>query len=274
MLALLPGVGKQSENPAEFVPLIGRLRLTGSSQLAITADSKKSRYVQAVLRPSTARCRVAHQRLRRQRGSTDLMGRYTGPKARINRRLGFQVFESAGAVRATERKEYPPGMAQRRRKATNYGLALIEKQKIKYYYGLREKHLRKYFDKVRRTKGNTGENLLTLCERRLDNVVRRAGFAHTRPQARQGVVHGHFQLNGRTVTKPSIIVRAGDVLNVRHRPNLRRVYQEIAGSAAATECHWIAADGDELIATVTSLPNYEDVSLPVDVGQVVAFLSR
>ncbi|MGE0375810.1 MAG: 30S ribosomal protein S4 [Planctomycetaceae bacterium] len=147
------------------------------------------------------------------------MGRYTGPKARINRRLGFMVFESAGAIRASERKEYPPGMAQRRRKATNYGMGLIEKQKIKFYYGLREKHLRTYFDRARRMTGNTGANLLTLCERRLDNVIRRAGLAHTRPQARQGVVHAHFQLNGRTVTKPSIIVRAGDVITVRNRPN-------------------------------------------------------
>lgn len=202
------------------------------------------------------------------------MGRYTGPKARINRRLGFQVFESAGAIRASERKEYPPGMAQRRRKATNYGLALIEKQKIKYYYGLREKHLRKYFDKARRMKGNTGENLLTLCERRLDNVVRRAGFAHTRPQARQGVVHGHFQINGVRATKPSIIVRVGDVISVRNRPNLKSVYTEIVGSAAATECDWVSVNSDGLTATVTSLPSFEDVTLPVDVGQVVAFLSR
>ncbi|MCA9078848.1 MAG: 30S ribosomal protein S4 [Planctomycetaceae bacterium] len=202
------------------------------------------------------------------------MGRYTGPKARINRRLGFQVFESAGAIRATERKEYPPGMAQRRRKATNYGLALIEKQKIKYYYGLREKHLRTYFDKARHMKGNTGENLLTLCERRLDNVVRRAGFAHTRPQARQGVVHGHFQLNGERATKPSMIVRVGDVIAVRNRPNLKSVYAEIVGSAAATECDWVSVNADGLTATVTSLPGFEDVSLPVDVGQVVAFLSR
>ncbi|MBX3438361.1 MAG: 30S ribosomal protein S4 [Planctomycetaceae bacterium] len=202
------------------------------------------------------------------------MGRYTGPKARVNRRLGFMVFESAGAIRASERKEYPPGMAQRRRKATNYGLALNEKQKIKFYYGLREQHLRKYFDKARRMKGNTGENLLTLCERRLDNVVRRAGLAMTRPQARQGIVHAHFQLNGRTVTKPSILVRSGDVITVRNRPNLKRIYQDIVGSASNTNCHWISLDNDDLKAIVTSLPGYDDVSLPVDVGQVVAFLSR
>ncbi len=202
------------------------------------------------------------------------MGRYTGPKARINRRLNAQVFESAGALRAAERKPFPPGMAQRRRKATIHGLALIEKQKIKYYYGLREKNLRRYFEKAKRLKGNTGELLLTLCERRLDNVVRRAGFAATRPQARQAIVHGHFQLNGRTITKPSVAVRAGDVITVKNRPNLKKLYQERVASIDKTETTWISSDPAELKAVVTSLPNYEDVSLPVDVGQVVAFLSR
>ena len=135
------------------------------------------------------------------------MGRYTGPKGRINRRLGAMVFENGGAIRALDRKEYPPGMSQRRRKVSNYGLALREKQKIKYFYGLREKQLRKYFDKARKMKGNTGEEMMVLCERRLDNAVRRAGFTLTRPQARQGLAHGHFQLNGRTVSIPSITVR-------------------------------------------------------------------
>lgn len=201
------------------------------------------------------------------------MGRYTGPKARVNRRLGFQVFESAGAIRASERKEYPPGMSQRRRKPTNYGLALIEKQKIKFYYGLRDKHLRKYFDKARHMKGNTGENLLILCERRLDNVVRRAGLALTRPQARQAIVHSHFQVNGRTVSKPSILVRPGDVITVRNRPNLKKLYKEQAEASGSGTADWLSVD-DEQKVTCTSYPTFEDVTLPVDVGQVVAFLSR
>lgn len=202
------------------------------------------------------------------------MGRYTGPKARINRRLGFQVFESAGAIRAFERKEYPPGMAQRRRKTSNYGLALVEKQKIKFYYGFREKHLRRYFEKAKRAKGNTGENLLILCERRLDNVVRRAGFTKTRPQARQGIVHGHFLVNGRRVDRPSFIVKAGDRVTVKNRPNLQQLYKELSESAEDAGSSWINFDSSELTAIVTSLPTYDDVSLPVDVGQVVAFLSR
>lgn len=202
------------------------------------------------------------------------MGRYTGPKARINRRLGAMVFENAGAVRAAERRDSPPGMAPRRRKLSTYGLALAEKQKIKYYYGLRERQLRKLFDMARRLKGNTGEQLLTLCERRLDNVIRRAGLTLTRPQARQGATHGHFQLNGKTVQTPSIVVRAGDVIRVRNRPNLHALYKSLAEASTSPTPDWISFNPDILEATVTALPAFDDVSLPVDVGQVVAFLSR
>jgi len=203
------------------------------------------------------------------------MGRYTGPKGRINRRLGALAFESNGAVRALEKKQNPPGMSQqRRRKVSTYGLALAEKQKIKYYYGLRDRQLRRYFDKARRMQGNTGENLLILCERRVDGVVRRAGFTVTRPQARQGVVHGHFQINGRTVNKPSIQIRQGDIVTLRNRPNLNNLYRSIVESSTMPQCEWIAFDSDELKAIVTHLPTFDEVSLPVDVGQVVAFLSR
>ncbi|HBN75738.1 MAG TPA: 30S ribosomal protein S4, partial [Planctomycetaceae bacterium] len=127
---------------------------------------------------------------------------------------------------AFEKRNVPPGMHTRRKKPTIYGLALTEKQKIKYYYGFRERQLRKYFAEGRRRKGNTGENLLVICECRLDNVVRRAGFTGTRPQARQGIVHGHFQLNGRKVNKPSIMVRPGDVITLRNRPNLHKAYRD------------------------------------------------
>ena len=201
------------------------------------------------------------------------MGRYTGPKGRVNRRLGALVFEDAGATRALDQRNLPPGMSQRRRKSSNFGLALIEKQKIKFYYGLRERQLRRYFDKARRIKGNTGEALLILCERRLDNVVCRAGFAQTRPQARQGIVHSHFQLNGRTVNKPSIWVKPGDVITVRNRPNLKKLYAELIESGR-TGCAWLTLEKKELSATVVTAPTMEDVSLPVDVGQVVALISR
>jgi len=203
------------------------------------------------------------------------MGRYTGPKGRINRRLGSMVFEDAGASRALDKRDYPPGPNNRRRKKmSTYGTALQEKQKIKYYYGLRQNHIRIYFEKARRAQGNTGEQLLILCERRLDNVIRRAGFTKTRPQARQGIAHAHFQVNGRTVKSPSMLVRPGDVITVRNRPNLIKVYKEMAESSVGNQADWINSDLKELSATVTALPTFEDVSLPVDVGQVVAFLSR
>lgn len=202
------------------------------------------------------------------------MGRYTGPKGRVNRRLGFQVFESNGAVRALEKRDTPPGMAQRRRKLSTYGVGLREKQKIKFYYGFRERQLRRFFDMARRIKGNTGENLLVLCERRLDNIVRRAGFTLTRPQARQGIAHRHFQVNGRTVDIPSMLLKPGDVVTVRNRPNLKAMYQTLGEQGQGGRADWISFDPGSLTATVTALPTFDDVSLPVDVGQVVTFMSR
>lgn len=202
------------------------------------------------------------------------MGRYTGPKARVNRRLGFQVYENSGALRASERKAYPPGQANRRKKLSNYGAALNEKQKIKHYYGLRETQLRRYFAKARRMKGNTGDHLLVQCERRLDNAVRRAGFTITRLQARQGVAHGHFQVNGRTVTIPSYQLSAGDVVSVKNRPNLKELYAQLAASSQSYECAWLSMDRDDLKAVVTTVPGPSDISVPVNAGIVVAFLAR
>jgi small subunit ribosomal protein S4 len=202
------------------------------------------------------------------------MGRYTGPKGRVNRRLGAMVFENAGAVKALERRDKPPGMAERRRKQSTYGLALADKQKIKYYYGLREAQLRKYFEKAKAKKGNTGELLMVMCESRLDNVVRRAGFTVTRLQARQGIVHRHFQLNGRTVDKPSMFVRPGDIITLRKRPNLAKMYREIVEGASRQPVDWVQFDAKDLEARVMALPTARDVSLPVQIGAVVAFMSR
>ena len=202
------------------------------------------------------------------------MGRYTGPKARINRRLGMLIYEDAGSGRALERRDHPPGMHVRGRRPSNYGLALMEKQKIKHYYGLGEKQLRRYFGKAGRTSGNTGELLLTTLERRLDNVVRRSGFTKTRPQARQGIVHGHFQVNGVTTNKPSFMVRPGDVITVRPRTNLQTLYRSLAEEVGADALDWVTFDKETLRATVQGLPGPSDISLPVDANIVVEFLSR
>jgi small subunit ribosomal protein S4 len=202
------------------------------------------------------------------------MGRYTGPKARINRRLGSMIYESAGVTRAAGRRENPPGMHVRGRRPSNYGIALMAKQKIKHYYGLGERQLRRYFDKVSAMKGNTGEQLLLMCEQRLDNVIRRAGFTKTRPQARQGITHGHFHVNGAKVDKPSYIVRAGDVISVGPRENLQNYYRGVVGDSSAEPLDWITTDTETLRITVQGNPGPGDISLPVDANTVVEFLSR
>lgn len=202
------------------------------------------------------------------------MAHYTGPKARVNRRLGAMIYESAGATRASQRREQPPGMNTRPRRPSNYGLALMEKQKIKHYYGMGERQLRRYFDKASRGKGNTGQLLLILCERRLDNVVRRVGLAATRPQARQGIVHGHFVVNGVKTTKPSFLVRPGDVITVRNRENLKNVYKSILSEHPPEALDWVTLDADSLTASVQRNLGPDEVSLPVDVNIVVEFMSR
>lgn len=203
------------------------------------------------------------------------MGRYTGPKGRVNRRLEAMVFENAGAVKALEKRQRPPGMAERRRKLSSYGMALADKQKIKYHYGMREAQLRRYFAKARAQKGNTGEILLVMCERRLDNVIRRAGFTVTRMQARQGVVHRHFQLNGKTINKPSIFVQPGDVITLRNRPNVRKLYREIVDSSSRQNVDWISFDSKDLEARVQALPAGSDATVPdIEIGRVIAFMAR
>jgi small subunit ribosomal protein S4 len=202
------------------------------------------------------------------------MARYTGPKARINRRLNTLLYETAGATRALDRRPQPPGMHTRGRRPSNYGQALQEKQKIKHYYGLGERQLRRYFEDVGRKPGNTGELLLLMCERRLDNVVRRVGFTKTRPQARQGVAHGHFKVNGVKVTSPSYLLRPGDIVEVRGRENLRDLYKGVIANSTADALDWVTFDSEGLQATILGLPGASDISLPVDANSVVEFLSR
>ena len=204
------------------------------------------------------------------------MARYAGPKGRINRRLQTLIYESSGAVKALEKRgNQPPGMHTRFRRPSNYGTALMEKQKIKHYYGLGERQLRRYFNKATAQKGNTGENLLLMCEQRLDNVVRRVGFCKTRPQARQGLVHGHFRVNGMKVDKPSYLLRPGDVISLRPRANVLKMYQAIREQGVEGEgTEWVSFDTDQLVATVQGKPGASDISLPVDANTVVEFLSR
>jgi small subunit ribosomal protein S4 len=202
------------------------------------------------------------------------MGRYTGPKAKVNRRLGALIYETRGAMRAADRRPNPPGMHTRPKRPSNYGLALLEKQKVKHYYGLGEKQLRRYFTMAKHMKGNTGENLLILCERRLDNVVRRAGMALTRTQARQGIVHGHILVNGQRVDKPSFQCRPGDIVSVRGREKLQIMYRSLVGEASGQVPAFLTPDPETLSVSFDSIPAAEDVSLRVDVNIVVEFMSR
>jgi len=202
------------------------------------------------------------------------MSRYNGPKARVNRRLKAQVYENSGARRAADRRDNPPGMHTRPRRPSNYGLALAEKQKIKHYYGLGERQLRRYFGNVSHKKGNTGELLLMMCEGRFDNVLRRAGVAKTRPQARQGITHGHFYINGIKVTKPSYQMSAGDVITVRNKEKIQYLYQFTSQEASAEPVDWVTFDPETLRTTVQGLPGPSDISLPVDVNIVIEFMSR
>ncbi len=202
------------------------------------------------------------------------MARYTGPKARINRRLGTVIYESAGACRAAERRDNPPGMHLRRRRPSNYGLGLMEKAKIKHYYGVGERQLRRYFAKASSKTGNTGETLLLICENRLDNVIRRVGFCKTRPQARQGIAHGHFFVNSVKVTSPSYQLRPNDIITVREKEGVRNLYRGCIANGTGEGTEWVAFDSESLLATVLGKPSPSDISLPVDVNMVVEFMSR
>src|SRR5947209_17202634 len=151
------------------------------------------------------------------------MGRYTGPKTRISRRYGVQIF---GQSKSLDRKNYPPGMhgpKGTRRKQSEYAIALGEKQKLRYQYGLLERQFRRIFQHALRKRGVTGETLLQLLETRLDNVIYRLGFASTRNAARQLVSHCHVQVNSRNVNVASYNVNAGDETGIKDKPNSRRL---------------------------------------------------
>lgn len=202
------------------------------------------------------------------------MSRFTRPKGKVNRALGLAVYEKSGAVRALERREYRPGMhGQRKGKTSEYGLAMREKKKIKHYYGLHERQLKRFYGLATKSPENTGTELLVLCERRLDNVVRRAGFARTREEARQGVNHGHFLVNGRKVDISSYLVVTGDVVTVKGRPALQKKYRERL-TEGLHNADWLVSDAEALSFSVTRLPSEGDVGLPVEIQRVIEILSR
>jgi small subunit ribosomal protein S4 len=203
------------------------------------------------------------------------MSRYTGSKAKVNRALGLAVYEKAGAVKALERRPTAPGMhGKRTGKKSTFGLAMLEKKKVKHYYGLHERQLRRFLALAAKSPENTGEALLVLCERRLDNAVRRAGFARTRQQARQGVNHGHFRVNGKPVNVCSYLVRPGDRVQVAPRLPVQKLYRDLLTRPTGVVANWLFVESETLSFQVKHLPTVGEVGLEVDVNRVIELLTR
>jgi len=209
------------------------------------------------------------------------MARYTGPVCRLCRREGMKLFLKGERCYtgkcAIDRRAYAPGQhgQARAKKPTEYGLQLREKQKARRLYGVMEKQFRSYFDEAARRKGVTGENLLTLLERRLDNVVFHLGFASSRPEARQLVNHGHFTVNGKKVDIPSYSVRAGEVVAVKEgSKSSPRMKQLLENLGSRTVPGWLSLDANTAAGTVIALPTREDIQLPIQEHLIVEKYSR
>jgi small subunit ribosomal protein S4 len=176
---------------------------------------------------------------------------------------------------AITRRDYPPGMHSRPRKTTDYHAQLREKQKAKRIYGVLERQFRRYFSLALRQKGNTGENLLVLLERRLDNVVLNLGLALSRFDARQSVAHGHVFVNGRRLDIPSYLVRSGDVVEVRGSEKIKkRATEAVEVNKSQSVPAWLEATPTELKGKVVALPKREDVPHPINEQLIVELCSR
>jgi small subunit ribosomal protein S4 len=204
------------------------------------------------------------------------MARYTGPKARVSRRLGANIWGTAGENRALERRPYPPGEhgRSRRRNASEYLLQMQEKQKARFTYGLNERQFRNLYEEASKRKGVTGEIMLQLLERRLDNIVYRAGWASTRPQARQFVGHGHVDVNGRRVDIPSYRVRKGDVITLRSKSRQMIVVQWNRDVLSRTPPPWLDAEDGGLAVKVRDYPLREHIDAPVREQLIVELYSK
>ncbi len=203
------------------------------------------------------------------------MARYTGPTDKISRRFGVALF---GPSKALERRPFPPGQhGQRgaRRKRSDYGIALNEKQKLRMQYGILEKQFRRYFAEAQRRRGITGDTLVQLLETRLDNVVYRLGLGNTRRAARQLVGHGHVKVNGRRVDIPSFCVKPGDVISVVESPRSQQLANRALDlTTARPVMDWLSFDKDKLSGTMNRLPEADEIETMVNVQLVVELYSR
>jgi small subunit ribosomal protein S4 len=204
------------------------------------------------------------------------MARYTGPRVRVSRRIGFNVFENRKGDKALQDRPYPPGENGRKRvRETDYGTQLKEKQKVRYMYGVLEKQFRNYYKKAASLKGNTGENLLSLLEKRLDNVVYRMGFGSTRAEARQMVSHKAFMVNGTVVNIPSFQVQAGDEIEVREsKKSHLRISAALKIAATREECDWLEVDETKFKGVFKSVPDRTDLGTEINENLIVELYSK
>ena len=202
------------------------------------------------------------------------MARYTGPRVRISRRFGLPIF---GPTKYLERRNYGPGVhgPKSRRKHTDYGLGLIEKQKLRYYYGLMERQFRGVYEKALKRRGVTGEQMLQILETRLDNVVHHLGFANTRAAARQMVSHGHVRVNGRKVNIPSFGLKVNDIIDVKNTNVSRQLATKNLESATSRSVpDWLSLSKEEFKGTVMRIPTRDEINPIANEQAIVEFYSR
>ena len=205
------------------------------------------------------------------------MARYTGPRARVSRRLGVNIFGTMAEAKALDKRPYPPGehgRGRRRGQPSEYLMQLQEKQKARFSYGLSEKQFRNLYEEANRRPGVTGENMLRYLELRLDNVVYRAGWGATRPQSRQFVSHGHVSVNGKRVTIPSYRLRKGDVITMREKARDMVVVQWNREVLDRQPPGWIESGDGGWSATVRELPAREQIDVPVREQLIVELYSK
>jgi small subunit ribosomal protein S4 len=202
------------------------------------------------------------------------MARYTGPRTRISRRFGTPIF---GPSKYLERRNYPPGVhgPKSRRKNTDYALGLIEKQKLRYYYGLMERQFRRVYERALKRRGITGEQMLQILETRLDNVVFHLGFANTRAGARQMVSHGHVKVNGRKVSIPSYALKVNDLIEVKDSNVSRQMaVKALETSTSRVVPEWLSLDKNVFKGTVMRIPTRDEIQPIANEQAVVEFYSR
>ncbi|AFG37777.1 30S ribosomal protein S4 [Spirochaeta africana] len=204
------------------------------------------------------------------------MARNTKAKGKIVRRLGINIYGNQKYDRLLKRKPQGPGNPKRGRiRQTEYGRQLVEKQKLKFAYGLSERQFRNLFEEAKRQKGVAGHNMLILLERRLDNVVYRLGMATSRSQARQLVSHGHIHQNGRKVTIPSALVREGDTISVKDKKSTQDLVRGLLSENASRPVPaWLAIDKDSMVAKVNILPSRDAIPTIADEQLVVEYYAK